>query len=104
MTDVLLITDGSLAIAKERSRQIKQEGFNDEHDKNENLKSIIAAAVIYANLGTEKNPTSDFIQEMKKYWPWDEKYYKPKDQMRNLERAGALIAAAIDKIKNKSNT
>jgi hypothetical protein len=31
------------------------------------------------------------------YWPWEEKYWKPTgDAVRDLVKAGALIAAAID--------
>lgn len=39
----------------------------------------------------------------KNYFPWDKKYFKPKDKLRNLVRAGALIAAEIDKIQNRNN-
>jgi hypothetical protein len=33
-------------------------------------------------------------------WPWAEKWWKPsEDQVRNLVKAGALIAAEIDRIQ-----
>jgi hypothetical protein len=38
-------------------------------------------------------------QEAEAWWNWDWKFWKPKDRKRNLVRAGALIAAALDKIQ-----
>lgn len=33
-------------------------------------------------------------------WPWDEEWWKPSlDPIRNLEKAGALIAAEIDRLE-----
>ena len=34
-------------------------------------------------------------------WPWAQDFWKPKDQLRNLVRAGALIAAAIDRLQDE---
>ena len=31
------------------------------------------------------------------WWPWSIESHKPKDVLQNLKRAGALIAAAIDR-------
>jgi hypothetical protein len=33
------------------------------------------------------------------HWPWDASWWKPKDVIRNLVRAGALIAAEIDRLR-----
>jgi len=41
----------------------------------------------------------DGILDTTGLFPWDEKYWKPKDARRNLIRAGALIAAAIDALE-----
>ena len=32
-------------------------------------------------------------------WPWSDKWWKPKDKIRDLVRAGALIAAEIDRLQ-----
>lgn len=32
-------------------------------------------------------------------WPWSAEWWKPGDPIRNLEKAGALIAAEIDRLK-----
>jgi hypothetical protein len=38
-------------------------------------------------------------------WPWDNKYWKPsEDKVRNLVKAGALIAAEIDRLQRLNNT
>lgn len=38
----------------------------------------------------------------KEWWPWDRKWWKPSqdDQVKNLIKAGALIAAEIDRLQN----
>lgn len=84
--------EGIKLIADERKRQIEVEGYDAKHDFNEPLNSIVAAAVSYAMVDIDK-------QEAEAWWNWDWKYWKPKDRKRNLVRAGALIAAALDKIQ-----
>lgn len=79
-------------IAAERERQIKVEGYDTKHDFNEPLDSIVSAAVSYALVDIDKN-------QAEKWWKWEWKFWKPKDRKRNLIRAGALIAAALDKIQ-----
>ena len=80
-------------IAAERQRQIEEEGYDAIHDYNEMLDNFATGAVAYAL--HDINPG-----EAKTWWCWDEKLYKPKDRLRNLVRAGALIAAAIDKMED----
>lgn len=35
------------------------------------------------------------------WWPWAVRWWKPKDPIRDLVRAGALIAAEIDRLQRK---
>ena len=84
-------SDGATRIAKERKRQIEKEGYDEEHDAKEPIERMIACAISYAMHDIDE-------QEADAWWSWDREYYKPKDRLRNLERAGALIAAAIDKL------
>ena len=86
------MSKGIKLIADERKRQIEVEGYDAKHDFNEPLNSIVAAAVSYAMVDIDK-------QEAEAWWNWDWKFWKPKDRKRNLVRAGALIAAALDKIQ-----
>jgi hypothetical protein len=78
--------DGAALIAAERRRQIEVEGYDPEHD--EPSDDLARAAVAYAL------PYSDETRVA--YWPWGVSAFKPKDRLRDLVRAGALIAAAID--------
>ena len=87
-------TTGAYMIAVERERQIKDEGYNAEHDQVHEPMTLARAAVSYILCNDEKN------RKIAKttYWPWEDKYYKPRDMKRNLVRAGALVAAAIDRL------
>lgn len=80
---------GAVLIAEERKRQIESEGYTAEHDSTHNPEDLAAAGACYALEDVEP------IHEQ--LWPWDAEWWKPKDQLRNLVRAGALIAAAIDR-------
>lgn len=86
-------------IAEERQRQIDQEGWTEEHDDkyvNEEL-SLAAASYAVAADGRERYKQIDFSPS---FWPWDEKWWKPTpdDRIRELVKAGALIAADIDRL------
>ena len=86
------MTKGIELIAEERKRQIEVEGYDVKHDFNNPLDSIVAAAISYAMVDIDE-------QRAKTWWNWDWKHWKPKDRKRNLVRAGALIAAALDKLQ-----
>lgn len=84
------VSSGCKSIEEERKRQIEVEHYTVEHDKNELIENLIWAATAYAT-------------GCRRFWPWDIKCYKPGDLSikgvrKDLVRAGALIAAAIDKI------
>ena len=100
-TDVLKKTsggnDGASLIMKERQRQIEVEGFDENHDARENLNSLISAAIAYA-VASRQDPDK---WTAKDWWPWDAKWWKPTTRKRNLEKAGALIAAALDKLNSE---
>jgi len=91
-------------IATERKRQINEEGYcltKDDYYKKEEL---VMAAVCYAMPNELKRKmvnlspsTSSSLLSI--VWPWDIAYWKPtKDRIRELEKAGALIAAEIDRL------
>ena len=87
-------TTGAYMIAVERERQVKDEGYNEEHDQTHAPMTLANAAISYI-LCNDKNKRK--IAKTT-YWPWEDKYYKPRDMKRNLVRAGALVAAAIDRL------
>lgn len=80
-------------IALERERQITEEGWSPEHDKNYISDELARAAATYAL-------PEDYRGVKPIYWPWEIKWFKPvpNDRVRELAKAGALIAAEIDRI------
>lgn len=91
-----LITKGADLIREERRRQIEQEGYDARHDHDELLNRLVAGAIAYAIVDIDR-------REAEAWWPWDFGSWKPKDRKRNLVRAGALIAAAIDKMQDEED-
>lgn len=88
------ILPGDVLITQERNRQAAQEGYYLSHDQEHDQGELVAAAIAYAG---ESFPHSG----LDVYWPWDVKGWKPsEDRVRNLVKAGALIAAEIDRIQN----
>jgi hypothetical protein len=86
-------------IADERRRQISVEGWAPEHDDRHDLGELVTAAICYAVAGsalTRNQPIPDIIATR---WPWERAWWKPSDDpIRNLVKAGALIAAEIDRL------
>lgn len=88
---------GTLLISEERDRQIFEEGYTDKDDDVQTGESLACAAAVYATPTTKRGP--NFIRYM---WPYSSKYYKPtEDRIRELVKAGALIAAEIDRLQRK---
>lgn len=92
-------------IAAERQRQMDVEGWSASHDDNHAGAELVCAAICYAEAGSgydlEISPSRK--QEVPFLWPWEAKWWKPSDDIvRNLARAGALIAAEIDRVQRAS--
>ena len=89
--------NGIELISDERKRQIEEEGFSKLMDSYLNPNDLTMASICYmkANLMSFENAIEDF--------PWASSCFKPKDKLRNLVRAGALIAAEIDKFLEESD-
>ena len=84
-----VFSQGAEAIRKERIRQISREGYDSEHDDKHDPKELLLAAISYLLHAVDNEQPED-------YWPFEAENFKPKDFIRDSERAGALIAAAID--------
>lgn len=93
------MSTGVELIGLERYRQITQEGYDASHDDEHIDGELRDAAVCYCMT------CDDYPSEMEpnqSIWPWDSIHWKPsEDPIRNLVKAGALIAAEIDRLKRK---
>jgi hypothetical protein len=95
------VKNGAELIAEERQRQIAHHGWSSNHDDEHADGALTAASLSYvmqadAQVKKVKLPPC-FIP---KFWPWDRKWWKPsEDPIRNLTKAGALIAAEIDRLQ-----
>jgi len=81
-------------IAEERQRQVIEEEWTAEHDDQWVNGELAQAAVCYAINHTTLRQSITWEN-----WPWALGYRKPKDPIRDLVRAGALIAAEIDRLQ-----
>jgi hypothetical protein len=81
--------NGMERIIVERKRQIEAEGYCPEHDEMHSPSELSTAAACYLIC-------HDADTVMPHSWPWGRLAWKPKDRIRNLERAGALYLAAAD--------
>lgn len=89
--------DGATLIAEERRRQIEQEGWTPEHDDEWDRHQLVGAAVCYALEGIAL--PAEMKRRIDRLWCWSAEWWKPKDRIRDLVRAGALIAAEIDRLQ-----
>lgn len=100
-------------IAEERARQISVEGWTPEHDDQHTAGEMAVAASCYARAAeiavqwVSRGP--DAIKAClgcaADFWPWNLSWWRPStDPVRNLVKAGALIAAEIDRLQRVANT
>lgn len=83
-------------IHTERERQVNIEGFTSEHDDEHFSGTLVRAAACY--LLQESAGLQKFTNGIPRIWPWEQKWWKPKDKRRNLIRALALIVAEIERM------
>jgi hypothetical protein len=85
--------DGVSLIAAERRRQVTEEGWTPEHDNSHTKGELANAAIAYAMYANSNGHTAA------SYWPWRLSDWKPGDnRVRTLVKAGALLAAEIDRL------
>lgn len=96
--DALVKADGVSLIAQERQRQIEVENWTPEHDDEHQYGELSKAAAVYTLLGTDAHTAIDGEPE-RSAWPWAGSWFKPTTRLRDLVKAGALIAAEIDRIQ-----
>ena len=96
---------GTERIVAERVRQIEEEGWTADHDRQHNPEDLVQAAKCYVrDVLAPVDRTDPNTNECPADWPWDAYWWKPtpEDPGRQLEKAGALIAAAIDRYSQQA--
>ena|SRR3990167_4817054 len=98
-------TTGVHLIAEERSRQINSEGWTPEHDDQHIYGELAQAGACYAVAQDVRDSTDG--DEPADFWPrsWNESWWKPTpdNRIKELAKAGALIAAEIDRLQRLEN-
>lgn len=108
-------------IAAERRRQIEAEGWTPEHDDTHfrgEMARAAAAYAVHASMpadlefpieilgrtlhGRERWFGVGVVHVENMIWPWDVKWWKPKDRRRDLIRAAALIVAEIERLDRET--
>ena len=94
---------GAQLNALERNRQTLVEGWSPEHDDQHKNGELSLAGASYAALagGLARHPEINISSiTAPRQWPWEANWWKPSsDNIKNLVRAGALIAAEIDRLQ-----
>ena len=97
--------NGVELISIERQRQVSVEGHTPEQDDQHTNSEIPLAAACYILDVVEKAiPDGSGYYSHALTWPWNIKWWKPTpdDPIRQLTKAGALIAAEIDRLHRKA--
>ena len=88
-------------IILERTRQIEVEGWTHAHDDGHEDGEMADAACCYFRRGTAV-PLPLLPNGVPYEWPWASEWWKPKDRISNLIRAGALLTAEIERLHRAS--
>lgn len=94
--------NGIERIAAERQRQVEAEGWSPEHDDQHTLGELAEAAACYA-MNRFRDTWIWHETLIHRLWPWEAEDWKPvpgdpAGRIRELEKAGALVAAEIDRL------
>jgi hypothetical protein len=81
------VLTGLELIAQERANQFAK-GYDVGHDSHEDEGQLLRAAICYLTPGQAEH-----------LWPWEKASWNPGDYVRNLAKAGALIAAELDRLQ-----
>lgn len=81
-------------IDAERKRQVEEEGWSYDNDDKYTQDELVSAGDAYLRFSKAGSG-----QEVPKFWPWEASWWKPSDdEVRNLEKAGALYQADLERI------
>jgi hypothetical protein len=84
--------NGIERITAERERQMSVEGWTPQHDDREHAHGELTQAALCYLTGNKAG------------WPWEMSWWKPsEDRIKDLTKAGALIAAEIDRLARRAS-
>ena len=98
---------GCQLIIAERFKQVAQKKHTVKKDKDLEEGALAGVAQAYAGFAVASMAIRDLLRKegtTPPFWPWKELAWKPekgdtpRDQIRDLAKAGALIAAEIDRL------
>lgn len=107
-------------ITEERQKQ-NNNGYDTNHDSQHDFRELMSAARIYIDaailttkskeIGNSDEASTSWHKHnepfewknLKLGWPWEEESFKPTTPLEDLTKAGALIAAAIDRLQKDSD-
>lgn len=86
-------------ISEERQRHFSVEGWTIEDDQKYTNGQLVDAAICYAMEPEDRKIFKEFFL---RFWPWSKAWWKPTpdNRIKELAKAGALIAAEIDRLQN----
>ena len=95
------IEESVVLIAEERDQQVHVKGYDAKHDDKHKNGELAIAAACYAVNDTDANCLHVGCGTVEDAWPWDKKFDKrgKQDRVRELVKAGALVAAEIDRLQ-----
>ena len=119
MAIYLANNSGTTLISEERNRQVVEKGYDWRRDADYHGEELALAAAVYAiplDWRGVKAGNQGHTNLQRILWPWEWKYFKPvytigknstvepigqsiEDRIRELSKAGALIAAEIDRLQ-----
>jgi len=93
-----MTTKGASMIAEERLRQLTL-GFDSAFDRAYYDHQLLRAGICYALVPVARDSGEEAVLDNmpEELWPWDARCWKPGSDIRCLVKAGALIAAEIDR-------
>lgn len=104
---IIELLSGVELISAERARQISKEEWTPKHDDTHHQFELPLAAISYVTAVVLPDEWLNGQQKQTrppKHWPWAKKWWKPSDDpVRNLIKAGALIAAEIDRLNRRKS-
>ena len=90
--------NGIERITYERREQITREEYFAAHDDKHDQQQLQRAAECYL-LSADMHALGFKSFRPPNSWPWEKEWWKPTDPVRDLEKAGALWLAEIDRMK-----